>query len=193
MPSSSAVGDIYPSIMSIDLAYRTDEVYKYCSTNPARLWPTGGAANPDAQPMRRTEIKSYPGLLRRMLNVNYWKDYLHGLIHDPDEDKWLAHSQVSEDYIRQMSSEHKVLEPRKRRWTWMPISSGADNHYWDCEYNQVAMAQELQVQSASTIANSIQVAKIQTGRQQDEKFNDRPKSERVEPARSRNWATDYRR
>jgi hypothetical protein len=52
-------------------------------------------------------------------------------------------AQSDPDYNRQMASEHKVLtrsSNNRQAEVWMPVSSGAANHYWDCEVMQFALA-----------------------------------------------------
>jgi hypothetical protein len=56
---------------------------------------------------------------------------------------WALNSQNDPDYNRQMASEHKVLtrlSNNRQAEVWMPISSGAANHFWDCEVMQLALA-----------------------------------------------------
>ena len=42
-----------------------------------------------------------------------------------------------------MASEHKVINPQTKRQEWKPKTSGAANHFWDCEVYQCAAAWDL--------------------------------------------------
>lgn len=42
---------------------------------------------------------------------------------------------IETEYAEQMTSEHKVVEIKNNHetYTWVPKTSHAKNHYWDCE------------------------------------------------------------
>lgn len=136
--TGEAVGAV---VLGVDAQYRTDEVHQFAQRDPGRIWPMAGSASLKAPPIAERWVKGYPGVIRRDTNPNYWKDILHARVHDDDQTLWLPHNQVGEDYQRQMASEHKVLDPKNRAWVWVKVSSGAANHYWDCEYMQCVLAQ----------------------------------------------------
>jgi len=125
--------------IGIDARYRQDEVYDFASTDPGRIKPIMGAASQKA-PLQEQNIKAYPGVTQYMVQPNYWKDVLHGLIHDNDATRWLPHSEVGPDYCKQMASEHKVHDHRNSRYVWQVVSKGAANHKWDCEVMNSMMA-----------------------------------------------------
>lgn len=132
---------MYPVVLAIDSRYRSDEVFAFAQLDPGRIWPMAGAAQLTAAPIREQAIKGYPGVVRKTVNPNYWKDILHGYIHNEDQTMWLPHAEVGDDYAGHMSSEHKVMDPKARTWVWLPVSSGAQNHWWDCEVLQCVVAQ----------------------------------------------------
>jgi hypothetical protein len=127
-------------VVGIDCRYRTDEVYNFAQLDPGRIWPLRGAANLQAAPIAETKVKGL-NVIARTTNPNYWKDVLHGYIHDDDTTRWLPHNLIGDDYCRHMTSEHKVLDPKAGAWTWVPVTSSAPNHWWDCEYMQCAVAE----------------------------------------------------
>ena len=129
-----------PHYCGLDARYRTDEVLAFCQQDPARLIPITGSASQKAAPVIQSPVRGYPGVIRQAVAPNYWKDVLHHLIHADDETLWLIHSQATEDYIRQMASEHKIHDPKSGAWSWELVSKGGANHYWDCEYLQCVMA-----------------------------------------------------
>ena len=141
-PMPTAWGEAaYASYLSVDCRYRTDEVYKFASTDPARIFPVMGNPQPRAVQLAEHSVKAYPGVIRRSVNPNFWKDVLWGYVHDSDETKWLPHNAIADDYVRQMTSEHKIHDPKHNIWTWVPLSQGAANHLWDCETAQCMLAQ----------------------------------------------------
>lgn len=127
--------------VAIDARYRTNEVMAWAASRGGRIIPVMGSAHDNAAPIRQSQVKGYPGVVQRTLNTGFFKDFLHGLIHADDATQWTVHSTPSPDYCKQMASEHKVHDPRTRRYLWEPISKGADNHWWDCEVYQVFLAQ----------------------------------------------------
>lgn len=132
---------VHPLVCAIDARHRTDEVYQFAQRIPGQVWPLMGSSNLQAPPITEASVKGYQGVIRRTTNPGYWKDILHGRIHDDDETLWLPHSQVGDDYLRQLTSEHKIHDPHAGAWVWVPISSHAPNHLWDCEYMQCVAAQ----------------------------------------------------
>jgi phage terminase large subunit GpA-like protein len=127
-------------VLGVDCGYRDTEVYQFAQRDPGRIWPLMGDASYKAVPISERAVKEY-GIVRRNLRPVYWKDVLHGYVTNDDETLWLPHNQVSDDYCRQMASEHKVHDPKQGVWKWEPVSANRDNHYWDCEYMQCALAQ----------------------------------------------------
>ena len=134
-----------PDALGIDSRYRTDEVMALAQQDPARVWPLVGAANPKAMPIVANRVQGYPGVIRRTINPNYWQDMLQGFIDADDQDQWLPHSEVGDDYCRQMASMHKVHNPKLNTFIWERVGSGRDNHYRDDEVYQCMLAQEMQV------------------------------------------------
>ncbi len=129
----------------IDSGARTSEVYDFAFRMAPRVIPVkGGSTGRSGQTWYSTALKERPGMKPvelRVLNVEYYKDLLACLISDPDQKRWQLHGNIPEDYLRQMSSEHRVLDRRTNAPHWEKISSGVANHLWDCEVYQCAVAE----------------------------------------------------
>lgn len=182
---------IVPSALAIDCKYRTDEVYAFAQRRPGEIYPSAGSSNVKAAPITEKHVKGYDGVIRRTVNPNYWKSVLHNLMHDDDETKWLPHAQVGDDYIQHMRSEHQILDRRSGLYVWVPVSSGAPNHTWDCEYHQVWLAQSCGA-AAIPPANELEQMRAQRRRQQASAEDSDDRSS----WRGRgggNWATNYKR
>lgn len=118
---------------------RRDEVYTFAQSDP-RIWPMVGAGSSQVAPVTEKRVAGYQ-IITRTTNPNYWKDVLHGYIHDEDPTRWLPHSMVGDDYLRQLASEHKIFDPHTSNFTWEPVTKNAPNHLWDCEYMQCCVAE----------------------------------------------------
>jgi phage terminase large subunit GpA-like protein len=127
--------------VAIDARYRTDEVYAFASSDPARIKPVMGSDRLK-MPLTQQNVKAYHEVVQYTVNPNYWKDVLHSLIHDDDQTRWVPHSDIGGDYCKQMASEHKVHDPRANNYVWQVVSKGADNHLWDCETMNTMLANE---------------------------------------------------
>ncbi len=151
--------------LAIDQKYRTDEVFSFAETDPGRIWPVAGSSRITAEPFRTSNVKAYEGVVRRTVNPIYWKDVLHGYIHADDVTLWLPHCETGEDYAKSMASEHKILDPQSQAFRWVPVSAGAPNHWWDCEYHLCWMARELGVAS---IPSPEQLAALEAAERQEQ-------------------------
>ncbi len=119
---------------------RWSEVYQMAQSDQ-RIHPTKGSAFKrtwmvDERPQKRH------GVILWEIDSEQSKDLLHRLIHDPDRTKWLPHNQVTADYCKQMCSESKVFNPTQKREEWVEIVKN-NNHFWDCEAIQCAVAWRL--------------------------------------------------
>ena len=142
----SSYGDIQPTALLIDSGgSRTNEVYEFAARDAQRIIPIRGSSHAMRKPwtltrLDKTKTGAEQGVGLRIVDTAFFKDMLARLIHDEDLSKWMPHGDATDDYIQQMASEHKILDPRKRRELWVPVSGGAANHYWDCEVYQCAAA-----------------------------------------------------
>ncbi|HUX16778.1 MAG TPA: terminase gpA endonuclease subunit, partial [Phycisphaerae bacterium] len=149
----------------------TWRVYKFAQTDP-RIVPShgaGGARRMDTPFKMRIAKYEPPGGLAPMqvkylrINTHYYKDVLAASIkagqegEEAGEGNWQLHSQVGDDYRREMASEHKVLVRKgtTQRFEWVPVSGGAPNHWWDCEVTQCAAADMMHVDTLMNLAEGL--------------------------------------
>jgi phage terminase large subunit GpA-like protein len=133
-------GKAVPNAMLIDSGgSRTDEVYQFALRDPGRIFACKGASHAMRRPWNRTQLPN--GVLLHMIDTNYFKDMLTRLVNDPDPGKWLPYADVSEQFITEMSNEHKILDRTTNKLRWVPKSTGARVESWDCEVLQCAGAE----------------------------------------------------
>ena len=122
------------------------------------------------QPYQLTRIGT-TGVYLTLIDTGHYKDMLHRLVSiDPDVTRWQVCRDVNEDYIAQMASEHKVLDPKTRKLVWTPTTSHAANHFWDCEVLQCA---------AADMANFAQIV-------------EQPQQTQARPQESSDWVGGHR-
>lgn len=118
---------------------RTNEVYQFALSDPMRIKPVKGSSGRLQFPVDKSLQKAH-GVVLWNVDTEQCKDHLSRLIHDGDSTKWLAHAEANDAYCTQMASEHKVVNPQTKKQEWKPKTSGAQNHFWDCETYQCAAA-----------------------------------------------------
>lgn len=142
----------------IDSGYRTDEVYEVCRRYAENARPTKGDTR-IAGLFSQTTIDRYTktgkpipgGLSMYRVNVDYFKDKIHRMVHSEagDSAKWHNYKDVPETYLRQFCSEDKVVKrdrkSGKSEEVWMPKAKKTPNHYWDCEVLATAAAEMIHV------------------------------------------------
>lgn len=119
---------------------RWSEVYQIAQADN-RVHPTKGSAHKRTWMVEERPQKKHAVVLWE-IDTEQAKDLLHRLIHDPDRTKWLPHSQITPDYCAQMCAESKIFNPTARREEWVEIVKN-NNHLWDCETIQCAVAWRL--------------------------------------------------
>lgn len=141
------------------------EVYRWARQHPAKVRPSKGYRT-QQEPIRRSRIdakgkgkRKFGGLELVTLDTGYFKDQLASFLHtDPgDFGAWHIHSQPSPDYLRQMSSEHKVRKRVAGRLTgshWEPKPGHAANHFWDAEVYALAAATMLRLHTLKADAGT---------------------------------------
>ncbi len=130
-----------PAIMFVDAGYRTDEIYAYSQTD-GRIKPCLGARsyNPDRL-LHWAMASKELGVNVVTIDTQYYKTKLATL---RSSGKWKITKVVDDDYLTQMAGEHKVVDRKSGREVWVKISSGAQNHFMDCETYNLAAADHLQ-------------------------------------------------
>ena len=147
---------------------RTFEVYQFARADPARVLATRGHGGnrpmPESLMMKVSKYK-IPGT-DTIMNVDYlrmdtqfFKDLLAGRIKaKPDAaDAWEVHKDIGDDYVLQLSSEHKVPVRKGSQMVnrWVLVSTGVANHLWDAEYMQCAGAALYQAATLPTLEDVI--------------------------------------
>ena len=150
---SSVIDSIYPSVLLIDSGgHRTSEIYRFAEIDPDRIYPTKGASHQQRAPViaRRVTYKPVNGqssinVMLQMFDVDYFKDLLARMQKTTadNSDNWELHRKTDDDYIAQLTAQHKVLIRTRsgERMTWEPIGSGVQDHYFDCEVLQLVGAE----------------------------------------------------
>lgn len=141
--------DYIVSMALVDaMGHRTSEVYSWLKDKPD-IKPCKGEQRM-ATPYSVSIIEYYPnstrtipgGLKLYRLNSNYYKDALFTKIGIPPGDPggFHIHSEIGEDYAKQM-----VAEFRNDQGFW-DCPQGRPNHYWDSENLALAAAEILGIQ-----------------------------------------------
>lgn len=136
----------------VDGRYRTPEAVEF-----ARKWPqvrlSFGVERDDPRPFTSSRMDRNPNsgiplgssLVVWHVNTGMFKDVLAQQIRDAA--KWHIYEDADGDYLKEMTSEHKILQRSRdrvrERWVLKP--GHQQNHYWDTEVLNVAIAELLQV------------------------------------------------
>ena len=159
VPGAVADDTMTPQFWGIDSGARTSEVYGLIETmGTGMVYAMKGAAN-IGEPVKpssvgltddgRTAAQRYAsgaGVQLLNFNVLYWKDDLFTRMwHRPPTYgccRWPADLEI--DYDRQMGAEQRVIVQTGRsirqRPEWQLRPGRKDNHFWDCEVMQRALA-----------------------------------------------------
>ncbi len=125
------------------MGHKTAEVYDFCRENKGRIIALQGKDRM-AQPFSYSNLEYYPGgkkpipggLKLLQVNTTYYKNNLANIltISGADPGAFHMHSDVTEDYARQMTAEYI-----DDSGIWIPKTESRANHYWDCAvYNLAA-------------------------------------------------------
>ncbi len=142
------------SIMSVELAcidsgYKTQEVYKFVANNYPRALAIKGASTdlkgrPYALPSRDSK-KQLGVSAPYLINTLYYKDfiYMRRRIPPGEAGAWHIYRGVSEDYLKQVTSEVRVIKKGKPKWEKRTKTS--QNHLLDAEVYAAVAADILNV------------------------------------------------
>lgn len=122
-------------LMVVDAGYRTDEVYTYCQGDE-RCKPVKGDSDNQHVAVKYSTAAKHLGLALFLLNTQLLKDRLS--VYRKDKGRWQLNNDVTDEYFQHLASEHKVIERKTGSEVWQVKSSGAANHYLDCEVYQLA-------------------------------------------------------
>lgn len=158
-------GAVSPNVLVVDSGGpRWSEVYQL-ATKDNRIHPAKGASYGRTWMVTERPQKRH-GVVLWEIDTEQSKDLLHRLIHSPDKTQWLPHNEVNEDYCSQMCAEAKIFDPKEKRERWAEIQKN-NNHLWDCEHMQCAVAWRLGMGVSEP---------------QEQKTSEQPKDNRISPA-----------
>ena len=130
--------DWYIDLALIDSGDQTDQVYDFCYVHNPLTVPVKGSSTPIPARYRVSAIQR-EGSAARGLNLiicdgSYYKTMIYAKINAVDG-SWQVFDGVDQEYCEQITNEHKVFERKNGvgSWVWRPKTSGAPNHYLDCE------------------------------------------------------------
>lgn len=130
--------DWYIDLAMIDSGDQTDQVYDFCYVHNPLTVPVKGSSTPIPARYRVSAIQR-EGSAARGLNLiicdgSYYKTMIYAKINAVDG-SWQVFDGVDQEYCEQITNEHKVFERKNGvgSWVWRPKTSGAPNHYLDCE------------------------------------------------------------
>jgi hypothetical protein len=83
------------------------------------------------------------------VDTSFYKDMVFGLMYEEGRTRWHISAGADEDYLRQVSSEQKILlrdAKGRMKETWAPKPGHPQNHYWASECYGMAAAHMSYVQ-----------------------------------------------
>jgi len=126
------------------------KVYEVCRRTNGRAFPAKGHDTLD-RPIRAAKLDVSAGgkiikggITLWHIDTDHIKSWIHGQIDIPEaaERLWTTHSDIDEDYCRQITAEELIVKPSGRR-VW--LAGRKANHYFDCEVLARAAAMSQQV------------------------------------------------
>lgn len=149
-------------VMIDSQGHRSSEIHAWCARWNGIAVPIKGAQSLSGEPMKpyrptRGEDGKPGAALGWHIDTTYYKDTLHRLIHTQPGDRglWALHKDATQEYMAQVSAEHRVAEPNKKtkridlKWALKP-GSGDANHWLDCEVYALAAADMLGLSHVTT-------------------------------------------
>ena len=141
----------------VDSGYRTSYVYAFCRKFRTWAYPTKGRDTIEASPLTRGKLDVGSRTGKRLagglgiwhINTDYFKRWLHERFErDPVlPGGWHLAEDTTDEFCKAMVSEARLVKP-SGRVTWVLIH--ANNHYFDCEVNNVAAAYSLNMQTVTS-------------------------------------------
>ncbi len=139
------------SLTLIDSGDQTEMVYDFCAKNSDWALPSKGSSTMSAHfrisRINKADSKAY-GMNLVLIDVGKYKDAIAARMQRKSgRGAWMVHRGCDEEYAKQVTSEHKVMERKggKKRMIWTLKTSHADNHYLDTEVYAFAAADILGV------------------------------------------------
>ena len=133
----------------IDSGYRTKEVYQFVQQwYPLAIAIKGASTDLGGRPFEMPSQKAFRQLGKAApfrINTNYYKDFisLRRRIPVGEAGAWYIYQGVSNDYLKQITSE--IVVKKRNSLKWEPRTTNIKNHLWDAEVYATAAADMLQV------------------------------------------------
>lgn len=148
--------EYYVSLCGIDSGWNPDDTYDFCAKNSEWAVAVKGSSNEIPNKYRLSKIdreeKGMYGISLYLVYGAYYKDFIANRIaRKPGEPGgWYVYENCDRDYAEQITAEHKVTIKRggKEVDVWQLKTSGADNHYLDCEVYAAFAADRLGIRYA---------------------------------------------
>ena len=152
-------GSMEINLINIDSGYRTKEVYRFVE----RFYPKTRSVKGASTDLRgrsfalpSSEAKRQLGVAAPFLiNTLYYKDFLYMRRRIPAGEKgaFYLYEGVSEDYLRQITSE--IRTTKNGKVIWKPRSERMANHLWDAEVYAAAAADMVGLQYSGVSRHGI--------------------------------------
>ncbi len=134
------------SLTLIDSGDQTEMVYDFCARNSDWALPAKGSSTMSAHfrisKVNKADSRAY-GMDLVLIDVGKYKDAIAARMQRKSgRGAWMVHRGCDEEYAKQVTSEHKVVERKggRKRLIWTQKTSHADNHYLDTEVYAFAAA-----------------------------------------------------
>lgn len=140
------------SLALIDSGDQTEMVYDFCARNSEWALPSKGSSGGMGAHFRISKVnkadsRAY-GMNLVLIDTGKYKDAIAARMQKKSgRGAWMVHHGCDEEYAKQVTAEHKVLERKggRKRMVWKLKTSHADNHYLDTEVYAFAAADILGV------------------------------------------------
>lgn len=148
----------------LDSNYRTAETVDFARKYPAVVRLLVGDEWDDPRPFSARRIDRHPRtgqpigtLMVWQVNVGLFKDEVSQSMNVGGQaaaNGFHVYADIDEDYCREVTSEHKIVvrTGEKERERWVPRHGRRQNHYWDAEVYNRALARMLNVHQLRAFA-----------------------------------------
>lgn len=148
--------EYFVNLCAIDSGWNPDDTYDFCAKNSEWAVAIKGSSVEIPAKYRLTKIdreeKGLFGISLYLVYGSYYKDLIANRIARKAEDPggWYVYEGCDREYAEQITAEHKVTIKRngKEIDVWQLKTSGADNHYLDCEVYAAFAADRLGIRYA---------------------------------------------
>ncbi|MFN3242077.1 MAG: terminase gpA endonuclease subunit [Planctomycetota bacterium] len=155
-------GDVRIAGVFVDANYRQNDVIDFARKHRGIVHMCSGQEYDDPVLWKPRKVERHPrtgqpiGMQIWGLNVGMFKDHLADSIEngEPGDRGYHLYQEVDQQFLREMTSEHKVSVVSKTKTTdrWVKKTAGSQNHFWDTQVYNVAMAHRLGVHKLDAAA-----------------------------------------